>query len=746
MSLKRENRDLEVERKIDYETVGNDGKTVGEDKTVEDGKAVEKYHGKNQDSFESFEFVVPERKKEKCSEEERRGRMRELFKVGNFIELVYSQEEVKKEDTGDSSGEQRLMVFSISSVLGMGAYGIVVLAEIRSPRKKKSRNSITVEITDPDMKHILEKLELGTLRSTPKIGLGAGKKLAIKIVDLEANDSVEQEDPLATARKETSIMSELQDCEQILKYYVTFSSASFLYILMEYAEGGSLYGLYSKYGSFPEELIASVTEDVLKALIRLHGRQDENHSKSQNYILHNDIKSANILITDDCVAKLADFGVSRKIKSEIKKSRQKDSESTKIDIMYHFSSDQEILGSPFWMAPEIILKNSFSGTGAGEPGASDIWSLGITILELAFGRIPWPHFESLEELLGYILKSPPPQKTVREEIKSLFSQEFWDFVDSCLKKDPGLRKNANLLLKHPFISLKAKRPTSLRNFIQTISGVQPSHNNSKYYIQSIFNYVNHFFSPGDKVKVPNKFHSLSNQNLIKKISGSVSISKYFSRKSSIIPQGISSASNKSSKGFIKDMENHQKPINNNNNKPQEFKSSSSLFVPILDKAEEEEQKQKQDKDEPCLLHKRVSAGKMHKLLEPSSIEFNKLQLKECSSSSSSSSSSPDNRASSSKSKPISEKKDLTESNTNFNTEFFGANSRSTKKIINRFKGKKLKQVEEVHIDFEKNSQKKNCEDINSNKKATISTLAGKEKSKLKTRKFKFCSCISKNAI
>ncbi|TRY50636.1 Serine/Threonine protein kinase [Cryptosporidium tyzzeri] len=804
MSLTRENKDPRVEsKKDDYETIGEDGKGVEkakktleeeekgvgqvleeEEKTLEEErktiekavKAQEKSYVENdKSSLEYFEFVVPERKKKK-SQEEKRGRMRELFKVGNLIEVVYNQEEEGNKgicnSNSISSNEQRLVVFSISNILGMGAYGIVVLADICSPRKKKSRNSITVEITDSDIKEILEKLEPRESISLAKTrtkgtgwarrgggGGGVGKKLAIKIVDLEANDTAELEDPLATARKETSIMSELQDCEQILKYYVTFSSDSFLYILMEYAEGGSLYGLYSKYGSFPEELLASVTQDVLKALIRIHGRKDGNHSNSQNYILHNDIKSANILLTENCVAKLADFGVSRKIKSEIKSNRQEDSESiTKVnDIMYPFSNDQEILGSPFWMAPEIILGAGIGiqtktgagiGIGTGEPGASDIWSLGITVLELAFGRIPWPNFDSLEELLEYILRSPPPQKTVREEIKGLFSQEFWDFIDSCLTKDPNQRKNANFLLKHPFILLKAKRPNSLGIFIQTISGVQQNYNNSKYYIQSIFNYVNHFFSHEDKAKVPTKFQSLSNQNLIKKISTSVSISRYFSRKRSTITiQNIPIPSNKSSKTYLKDSENNQKTINNHYNQSQNSKSSNSLFSSTFYKSEQE-QKQKYCNDESSLMNKKVSVGKMHKCLESSLIEFNQLDLKDSSSNFSPNFSPSSNELvlNSKYKSSNSEKQDSRKSN----TKSFGAKNLSREKIINwsKTKGKKNKLVKEkVQINCKKTCQKKNSQNaINNHTETALLSSNRKEKTKLKNQKFFFSSCCSKNAI
>lgn len=628
-------------------------------------------------SSESLNFLIPKKKKEKNLEEknlEKRETMKELFKEGNSIEIVYNQ---------GPQYEKKLVVFSISSILGMGAYGIVVLANIPNQKKKRSRNSITVEITDSNIKQILEKLDEKNIRNLKE------KKLAIKIMDLEANDSAELEDPLIIARKEISIMSELQDCEQILKYYVTFSSASFLYILMEYAEGGSLYNLYNKYGCFPEELLASVIQDILKALRRLHGKD---HSKSQHYILHNDIKSANILLSYNCVAKLADFGVSRKIHPSLKQ-REKNSDS----------NNREILGSPFWMAPEIILGNSFSEL-MGKPGASDIWSLGITVLELAFGRIPWPNFESLEELLGHILRSPPPQKIIRKDIKGLFSTEFWDFVDCCLIKDPNLRKSAEDLLKHPFIIFKAKRPNSLKIFIETISGVQIHNSN---YIQNFLNYVNHFFSSGAKVST--KYHSLSSQNFIKKIS-SVSISKYFSRKRSSITQNIQNISIKSSKS-LKALENHQ-------NSKLSLNLCSSTY---------------KDENGSLILDKRVSMAQIYKCLESPSIEVEKLKLENTSQiylqSASQSYSQPNSNSSSSS---------LLLQNEIPNIKIISEEEKSniSEDIYTSYTNDK-KQTEEKFIDVKKNNKnKKPIETVNTNKKNT---------SKSKTRKSAFFCCCSKNA-
>lgn len=572
-------------------------------------------------SLESLEFVVPRVGNWKEGSggglEERRKRLGEAFKVGNFIEVIHSQARVgrggdKCVNYGGGTGEQqRLVTFLISKILGMGAYGIVVLAEVCSPERKKSRNSVTVEIGDFSVKQLLEKLEprksgqgLGDSGRRRMFSGARGKRLAIKIMDLEANDySAELEDPLTTARKEINIMSELQDCEQILKYYITFSSGSFLYILMEYAEGGSLYGLYNRYGGFPEELLSSVIKDVLRALRRLHG---QGYAMSQHYILHNDIKSANILLTQSCVAKLADFGVSRKVKLEGERSRDhgaSDADFSDKDVGPPISS-QEVLGSPFWMAPETILGSAFSGR-PGDPGASDIWSLGITTLELAFGRIPWPSFGSLEELLGHILRSPPPQKCVGEDIKGLFSPEFWDFVDLCLSKDPSLRKSASDLLSHPFITLKARRPPRLALFLRALSGVQSP---NPTYFWSFFNYMSHFLGRESGL-VPSKGHSFSGASFVKNTS-KVSISRYFSRKRNSIP---------------KDFPGSKGPIDGSSKPKSSLQCSGGLSVGPSSGSDKEK---RQLQPSSLMLDKRVSVGQVHRFLNSPSIELGSFRLKE----------------------------------------------------------------------------------------------------------------------
>ncbi|KAL7069224.1 protein kinase domain-containing protein [Cryptosporidium serpentis] len=363
------------------------------------------------------------------------------FQAGCSIEILHP-------------GTDSIQEYIILNHLGAGSYGVVVLAQLKtfsedSPVHRKS--SYKVEVADKGnfLANIGEEL------------------VAIKIIDLEiANSYMECGDSVVMAQREINLMTDLQDCPEILQYYATFSTDSYLFLIMEYAQGGSLYNLYTKYGSFPEDIVACVAYDILRCLIRLHD------SSLEGYIVHNDIKSANILLSDKCICKLADFGVAR----EVNRHHIIDD---KLGISVHLNnSSSSLLGSPYWMAPEIIL-------GYPCTSASDIWSFGITLLELGLGRIPWPTtFISISSLLQSLVNSAPPQRVIKKEVKALFSSEFWDFIDNCLQTQPNSRKAASVLIKHPFIG-KRKRPGTVEGYIGRIQGKgrsQLTNNNSLWII------------------------------------------------------------------------------------------------------------------------------------------------------------------------------------------------------------------------------------------------------------------------
>jgi len=189
-----------------------------------------------------------------------------------------------------------------------------------------------------------------------------------------------------------------------------------MWIILEFCDAGSVLDLMRITDScLTEEQIASIVEMVLNGLNFLHEKRK----------IHRDVKAGNILLNLDGYAKLADFGVSAQ-------------------LMHSFSKKNSKIGTPYWMSPEVITQKHYDHK-------CDIWSLGITCIEMAEGEPPNSKIRTFL-VMKYIVREPPKGLTNPNK----WSREFNDFICKCLIVEPEKRPSAKDMLLHPFIKKFSK--------------------------------------------------------------------------------------------------------------------------------------------------------------------------------------------------------------------------------------------------------------------------------------------------
>uniref|UniRef100_A0A8C0FNE8 non-specific serine/threonine protein kinase n=1 Tax=Bubo bubo TaxID=30461 RepID=A0A8C0FNE8_BUBBB len=249
-----------------------------------------------------------------------------------------------------------------------------------------------------------------------------GALAAAKVIETKSEDELED------YMVEIEILATCNH-RHIVKLLGAFYWDGKLWIMIEFCPGGAVDATMLELDrGLTEPQIQVICRQMLEALHYLHSKK----------IIHRDLKAGNVLLTQDGDIKLADFGVSAK---NMKTLQKRDS----------------FIGTPYWMAPEVVMCETMKDTPYDYK--ADIWSLGITLIEMA--QIEPPHHElNPMRVLLKIAKSDPPTLSC----PSKWSLEFRDFLKTALDKNPETRPSAAQLLEHPFVS-KVTSNRALRELV-----------------------------------------------------------------------------------------------------------------------------------------------------------------------------------------------------------------------------------------------------------------------------------------
>ncbi|XP_054285651.1 dual specificity mitogen-activated protein kinase kinase dSOR1-like isoform X8 [Macrosteles quadrilineatus] len=312
------------------------------------------------------------------------------------------------------------------------------------------------ELTDDDLEKLGE-LGAGNGGVVMKVRhIPSGLIMARKLIHLEVKPAIKKQ-----IIRELKVLHEC-NFAHIVGFYGAFYSDGEISICMEYMDGGSLDLILKKAGRIPENILGTITSAVLKGLSYL---------RDKHAIMHRDVKPSNILVNSAGEIKICDFGVSGQL----------------IDSMAN-----SFVGTRSYMSPERLQGTHYSVQ-------SDIWSLGLSLVEMAIGMYPIPPPDAktlaaifgpnsnregdpssqangngprpmaIFELLDYIVNEPPPKLP-----SGIFSDEFKDFVDRCLKKNPAERADLKTLMNHEWIRRAESDDNDIAGWVCKTMGLTPT--------------------------------------------------------------------------------------------------------------------------------------------------------------------------------------------------------------------------------------------------------------------------------
>ncbi|SNX86175.1 probable MAPKK kinase Kpp4 [Melanopsichium pennsylvanicum] len=266
------------------------------------------------------------------------------------------------------------------------------------------------------------------------LGMNAktGLLMAVKQVELPSGDShldQRKKGMLDALEREIKLLKTLEH-ENIVQYLDSFADGSHLNIFLEYVPGGSIVALLRNYGAFEEPLVRNFVRQIVKGLSFLHNRG----------IMHRDIKGANILVDNKGGIKISDFGISKKVESDLVLATNKGAQGGAAG-----GQRPSLQGSVFWMAPEVVKQTSYTIK-------ADIWSLGCLVVEMISGTHPWAELNQMQALFQIGMGRKP---SLPDEI----SNECRNFLEKTFELDYNNRPSADELLNHAFMGSEMTFPT-----------------------------------------------------------------------------------------------------------------------------------------------------------------------------------------------------------------------------------------------------------------------------------------------
>ncbi|CAK7352544.1 unnamed protein product [Dovyalis caffra] len=290
--------------------------------------------------------------------------------------------------------------------------GVRIVSQIETqPPPPITPSDNQLSLVDIDMVKVIGKGSSGIVQLVQH--KWTSQFFALKVIQMNIEESARK--AIAQELK----INQSSQCPNVVMCYQSFYDNGAISIILEYMDGGSLADFLKSVKTIPEPYLAAICKQVLKGLLYLH---------REKHIIHRDLKPSNLLINHRGEVKITDFGVST--------------------IMQSTSGQANtFVGTYNYMSPERI-------SGGRYGYKSDIWSLGLVLLECATGQFPFSPpvldegWSNVYELMEAIVDQPPPSAPADQ-----FSPEFCSFISACVQKDPNHRQSADELMTHPFMNM-----------------------------------------------------------------------------------------------------------------------------------------------------------------------------------------------------------------------------------------------------------------------------------------------------